>query len=188
MEISSDQALEALGQVARTQHRLGVLRGYRHAAPYFFLWGCIWAVGFALTYLFPGRSNTLWMVLDLVGFGASALIARAQARQRAESRSGWQGAVRLVAMAATFVGFLVATYAVLQPQSLAQFAVFPVLVIAAIYIGVGIWRGLRWWVAGLALAVLVLGAYFLQRPYLLLWLAGAGGGVLLLSGAWLRRG
>ncbi len=186
MEISSDQAFEALDEVAQAQHRLGILRSYRYAAPYFFLWGGIWAVGFALTYVLQSRSGTLWTVLDVVGFGASVAIARRQSAQRATIRGAWRLPLRLIALFATGLGFLVATYAVLQPHSTAQFAVFPVLLIAAIYIGIGIWRGPRWWIAGVALAVLVLAAYFLLRPYVLLWLAGAGGGVLVLTGAWLR--
>ncbi len=48
MEISSDQALDALEQVQDAQRRISVLRGYGFAAPHFLLWGCIWVVGFTL--------------------------------------------------------------------------------------------------------------------------------------------
>jgi len=188
MEISSNQALEALDDVAQAQRRLSVLRGYRYAAPYFFLWGAIWLVGYVVSYLAPSRAGQAWIGLDGLGFAASLLLAWRQAREVAgPARQARAHSRRLFALFATCVGFLLATYAVLQPHDAAQFAVYPGLLIAAIYIGVGIWRGLRWSIAGLVLAALALAAYFLLRPYVLLWMAGAGGGTLLLTGAWLRR-
>ena len=187
MEISSDQALEALDQVAQAQRRLGVLRGYRYAAPHFFLWGGIWMVGFTLTYVLPRLANSIWLVFDVGGCVASLLIVRGHTARLQRTAAVRTYPLRFLALIATCVGFMVATYAVLQPHSIAQFAVFPGLLLAGIYIGIGIWRGLRWSIAGLALGVLALAGYFFLRPYVLLWMAGAGGGVLLLTGAWLRR-
>lgn len=185
MEISSDQALQALDEVAQAQHRLGVLRGYRHAAPYFFLWGGIWILGFVLSAELPARAGQGWIVLDVLGFTASLAMAQRQSRQGAGRKLNFPG--RLLGLFATCVGFVMATYAVMQPHSAAQFAVFPALLGAGIYIGIGLWRGLRWTIAGLALGLLALVGYFLLRQYVLLWMAGAGGGTLLLTGAWLRR-
>jgi F0F1-type ATP synthase assembly protein I len=175
MEISSDQALEALDQVAQAQRRVGVLRGYRYAAPHFFLWGGIWMVGFILTYLLPRLANTAWLVLDVLGCVASVLIVRRNSARAQRSAATRVFPLKFLALLATCAGFLVATYAVMQPNSPAQFAVFPSLLFAAIYIGIGLWRGLRWSIAGLALAALALIGYFMLRPYVLLWMAGAGG-------------
>lgn len=186
MEISSDQALEALEQVQDAQHRISALRSYRFAAPHFLLWGCIWVVGFVGSYLWPTLQGRLWLGLDLAGFAGSALLAhRARALGvRASAANTW----RVLALLLTCVGFMVATYLIFQPRDPAQYAVFPALLSAGIYIGLGLWRGTRWVVAGAALAALALAGYFLLRPYMMLWMAVAGGGTLLLSGFWLRRG
>lgn len=185
MEISSDQALDALAQVQDAQRRISIQIGYGHGAPHFLQWGVIWMVGFTLSYLYPAYAGRLWLVLDTAGLVGSVLIARHYRVQGSRSSSAimW----RLVALALTCVGFMVASYAIFQPQQAAQFAVFPALLFAVIYIGVGLWRGMRWVVAGLLLAALALVGYFLLSQYLMLWMAVVGGGTLLMTGFWLRH-
>jgi hypothetical protein len=187
MQISSDQALDALTQVQDAQRRISVLRGYGYAAPYFFLWGSIWVVGYLLSYLMPSVASQAWVALDVVGGAGCVLIMR---RQRAGTLGDAAVRVRqwrIVAILLTAVAFLMLTYAVFQPHDSAQFAVFPALLAAAIYIGVGLWRGARWLTAGLVLGALSTVGYFFLHPYILPWMAVAGGGTLLTTGVWLRR-
>src|SRR5579871_1827791 len=147
MEISSGQALDALAQVHDAQHRVAVVRGYGFAAPHFLLWGCIWMVGFSGLYFFPSVAGPAWLALDVGGFIGSALIGRFQHSQGGRVAAGYRW--RILALMLTCIGFLLATYAVFQPRDVAQFAVFPALLCAGIYIGIGLWRGVRWLVAGL---------------------------------------
>jgi hypothetical protein len=185
MQISSDQALDALEQVQDAQRRLSTLRSYGFAAPHFLLWGCIWMVGFVAAYLWPGQAGRIWLGLDVAGFAGSALLARHTHAmgKRTSARNTW----RVLTLLVICIGFMNATYQIFQPHEAAQFAVFPALLAAAIYIGLGLWRGLRWVIAGLVLATLALVGYFLLRPYMMLWMAAAGGGTLLITGMWLRR-
>lgn len=184
MEISSHQAADALNEVALAQRRLSILRGYGFAAPHLFLWGCVWILGYTLAYVQPRFAAMTWLVLDVVGFAGSTLIGR-----RSAARRGWAIGVawRYAATFVTVSAFIMATYVVLQPQSSAQFGAFPALIIAALYVGLGIWRGLRWALAGIALGALTVGGYLWLTPYFLPWMALAGGGTLLLAGFWLRR-
>jgi hypothetical protein len=78
-------------------------------------------------------------VLPVSGSLLLARYYRVQGCARASSQIMW----RAVAMVLTCVGFIVASYAIFQPHEAAQFAVFPALLFAAIYIGLGIWRGMR---------------------------------------------
>ena len=185
MEISSDQALDALNQVQDAQRRISNLRGYGFAAPHFLLWGCVWIVGFVASYLYPAEANRTWIVLDLLGFAGSVLIGFIYRVQGVRSAPGYRW--RIPVLVLTCVGFMVASYAIFQPHEMAQFAVFPALLAAGIYIGLGLWRGTRWMIAGLVLAALALVGYFALRQYVLLWMAAAGGGTLLITGFWLRR-
>ena len=148
-------------------------------------------MGFLGQYFLPAWAGRGWAALDLTGFAATVLVmqhqrsvAQCSLGARSSSRTFW----RILALLATALGFLYATYAVFQPQRGAQFAVFPALLCGAIYIGIGLWRGLRWLVGGLALAALALLGYFLLPQYMMLWMAAAGGGTLLITGFWLRQG
>jgi hypothetical protein len=142
-------------------------------------------VGFVSAYRWPSLAGRLWLGLDVAGFVGSALIAHRTRSlgERASSGHTW----RVLVLMLTCVAFLIASYQIFQPHEEAQFAVFPALVVAGIYIGLGLWRGLRWVIAGLVLATLALLGYFLLRQYMMLWMAVAGGGTLLLTGFWLRR-
>ena len=51
----------------------------------------------------------------------------------------------------------------------------------------GIWRGLRFRYAGIAVGALTLGGWFWLPEYFLLWMAAVGGGSLILVGLWLRK-
>jgi hypothetical protein len=183
MQISSDQALDALEQVQAAQQRISVLRGYGFAAPHFVLWGCIWFLGYLATYQWPAGASALGLTLDGVGVVGSALIGRTGRAQGVRASQQW----RVLGLMGTCVAFMMVTELVFQPREAAQAAVFPPLLAAGIYIGLGLWRGLRWVIAGLVLAALALAGFFLMRPYLPLWLAVAGGGTLVLTGLWLRR-
>jgi hypothetical protein len=90
------------------------------------------------------------------------------------------------AVAATFV-FFCAVFAVMWPVSERQIAAFIPLFVALAYALRGIWSGLRHVVAGVLVAALTLAGFFLLEQHFFLWMAGVGGGSLILAGVWLRR-
>ena len=51
----------------------------------------------------------------------------------------------------------------------------------------GLWIGWRYTAIGIGIAVLTLVGFFLLPMHFLLWMAGVGGGALILTGLWLRR-
>ena len=63
---------------------------------------------------------------------------------------------------------------------------FVPMLMAAIYMVMGLWLGWRYSAIGGALAVLTLGGFFLLPVHFLLWMAFVGGGALILTGLWLR--
>ena len=181
--VSARQAADALLDVQRTQHRLSILRGYEYGAPHFLLWGCIWIVGFASSYTFPAHQGLIWLALDMLGIFGGLMIVRAAPIVGMHASRSWQ----YLAAAATLVAFVAATYYVMAPHSGTQFGAFPALVMALFYVLVGIWRGPRWIIVGSAVGLLTLLGYGLLREYFMLWMAGVGGGTLLLTGIWMRR-
>jgi hypothetical protein len=180
--VSAQQAADALLDVRRAQHRLSILRGYEYGAPHFLVWGCVWAIGYASSALWPSDAGVIWLVLDALGLLGGLLIVRATPTDGTRSARSW----RFLAAGAAITAFIVATYYVMAPNSGPQFGAFPALVLALFYVLVGIWRGPRWAVVGLAVGGLTVVGYGLFREYFMLWMAVLGGGSLLLTGFWMR--
>ena len=189
MTLSAQQANEALRDLVQTQHRASVQRGYESSAPHFILWGIIWILGYGGSDLLPAHAGLLWLVLDLTGFAGAFLIVRAaRAGCTSAAYAGGRGVVlRYAASAVAMAAFIAATYFVMRPREVAQFGAFPALIMAFIYVWAGIWRGRRWTIAGIALGALTLLAFGLLHEHFMLWMAGIGGGTLLLTGLWMRR-
>jgi hypothetical protein len=79
-------------------------------------------------------------------------------------------------------------FAILPPHSTAQGAALFPLVVALLYVVAGVsTRAARITWLGFALGALTVGGFFWLPQYFLLWMAGVGGGTLILAGAWLRR-
>src|SRR5271154_1939537 len=119
MPISTQEAADALQDIARTQQRASVLRGYEHGAPHLILWGVIWVVGYGTCDLAPALANPAWLTLDILGMLGSFLIGRASVAGKSAARTnyGW----RFAALAFTALAFIMATYYILQPHESAQF-------------------------------------------------------------------
>lgn len=83
--------------------------------------------------------------------------------------------------------FVAATFAVLRPANPLASAVFIPLLVALAYAIFGIWRGQRFLLAGIAVALLTLGGWFTLREFFLPWMAFVGGGALVLTGLWLKK-
>jgi hypothetical protein len=185
MPISTQEAAEALSDIASAQHRASILRGYEYGAPHFLLWGLIWMIGYGLTDISPAMAGPGWLLLDLTGITGSFLLGRATAASVPYAYRNYGR--RFTALGVTLLAFVSATYFIMKPTSAAQFGAFPALLMAAIYTVVGIWRGVRWAVSGVVLAACTVAGFALFKEHFMLWMAGAGGGALLLTGVWLRR-
>lgn len=176
MGLSPQDALAALNDVEAADARARASQANRAGSPYLLLWGAIWVVGYVLTGVLPaGLINPMWMLLGLGGGLASFLMPR--------RAGGKAGLVFFVAIAT----FVVATYWVMRPTEPAQIAVFPPMIVALIYMLMGGLRQTRLMWVGAALFVLTLIGYAFLKPVLPFWLAGVGGGGLILGGLWMRQ-
>jgi hypothetical protein len=185
--ISAQQAADALKEVATTQKRSAQAYSYSLAAPYCFVWGGVWLLGYGAEALasfghFAGISTGWWWTaLTLAGVAASIAIGRAQYARR-PGRS-W----RMGALFAIIWLFTAALFAVIHPKSELQVGAYFPLLFSAIYAAVGLWLGLRYILVGVFVALATLGAFFFLRDYFFAWMALVGGGALLLTGLWMRR-
>lgn len=181
--IERQEAATTLQEIARAERQSGQAYHYRKASPHLFLWGVIWIVGYAITYARP-RWHLLWIILTITGVLGSFWIGQRARTGESQASFGWRYAASFIAV----FFFIVALFAILPPQSSLQIDAFFPLLIGIWYVLLGIWTGaIRVAVLGLALGLLTVGGYFWLQPYFLLWMAGLGGGALILGGFWLRR-
>ncbi len=179
--LSRDEAATSLKDIQRTQGRSAEAYGYASAAPFLILWGAIWFLGYGATDFGPPYSNWVWPVLILIGLVASAVVG-----MRTKSGNAKQG-VRIMAMWLVMLAYASAVLAVMRPVNDNQVGAFFPLIVAFLYTMMGIWMGLRFVIAGVAIAALTLGGYFLLASHFSLWMAFVGGGTLIATGLWLRK-
>ena len=179
MTISPQQAAEALRDVRDVESRSRELAGYEQGARHFFLWGGIWIVGYGVSGLDPSYS-VVWLPLAILGWLASAIMGLRTPRAKGVNRKiGFSTIVAVV--------FTVAVVAVLRPTGANDIAALPPLVLAGAYCIAGVWALPRYFWIGAGIFALTLGGYFLLAPWFSFWMAGVGGGALLLSGLWLLK-
>jgi len=188
MSLTPDEAANSLKEIARTERRSASAYGYAHSSPYFVMWGVIWMIGYSGSDLFPHQAGLIWTVLTIVGIAGSMLIGRSRGRAFATRHPGREGESGWRFLATFFVIFLfiAATYAVMGHVTPAQQAALVPLMVAFFYALLGIWKGGRFLIAGAVIAALTLGGFFWLHEHFLLWMAGVGGGALVLAGLWLR--
>jgi hypothetical protein len=188
MSLTPGEAADSLKEIQRTQSRSASARGYANSSPFLIMWGVIWMIGYGTSDLAPRYSNGAWLLLIIAGFLGSMAIGRARAKggdphPGMNSKAGWRFAAMFIAIGV----FITATYSIFGSATTAQQAAFSPLIVSLAYVIMGIWKGLRLAVTGIAIAALTLGGFFLLHQHFLLWMAVVGGGALVLGGLWLRK-
>jgi len=179
MSVTQQDATEALRLVQEAGARSETLRGYQSASPHLILWGCVYAVAYSFSFARPDLAQWPWIVLVPIASIGDVVIGK-------RDRSGVDWKIFPI-LFATFLAFIIATEAIMQPTSSTQMGAFVPLVIAACYIAVGAAAGARFIYTGVALGVLTLVGFFVFPSIFLLWMAVVGGGALVLGGVWLRQ-
>jgi hypothetical protein len=182
MSLSPQEAAAALHDIEQTERQSSILRGYQHGAPHLVMWGVLWAVGYGLTGLWPACAPYVWAAVVPIGIVGGFVIERLGNADRKSFALR-----RYVAISATLLAFFCAAFFVMAPVSGRQVGAFLPLFLAAAYVLIGIWRGLRYVAAGIAVAALTLAGFIYLGSYFPFWMAGVGGGALVLAGLWLRR-
>jgi len=184
--ITAEQAADALKEADAIERRSFEAFSYSQSAPYCFVWGAVWFLGYGAEALFPIDHPAWmwlgwwWMGLSMIGAAVSVAIGRRQNARR-PGRSWRFGA--LFGILWLFSFFL---FAIWHPTPMQIGAFFPLL-FAAIYAAIGLWLGTRYILVGLFMALSTLIAYFQMPQYFFLWMAMVGGGSLLLTGLWMRK-
>lgn len=186
MSLSSEEAAASLNQVAEASRRSSQLYFYHCSSPHLILWGIIWILGYGGTGLFPRYSLHWWLALIAVGVVGGVIINR---RRKTDRYSTGPYAWRMAALWLLILFFVFATYAILNPTQGNQLCAYPALVTGCAYVAVGLWRGMRYVISGVAVIALTLVGFFYIHGLIptCLWFAVVGGGAMILTGLWFRR-
>jgi polyferredoxin len=138
-------------------------------------------IGLGLTDVFPMHVTVIWSIVIPIGIATVIVIDRSRDGEK-RSRD-WLYAI----IALAFAAFSLATFAIMKPHSINQTSAFICLVVALIYVLMGVLFGFRYIIAGMLVAALTLAGFFLLHNHFSLWMASVGGSALILTGLWLRK-
>ncbi len=190
MDVSKNEAADALTVILRVDDQMLTLRRYAHLAPFLIVWGLVWTGANSVTDLLPAWTGRAWLIGSAIGLLASVLwgirIGRRSARPIGAVRQGPRGR-SLVMMGLVIAGYFPAMYAVLGPLSARQANAFGSLAWAFGYMVAGAWVGWRLFGIGVISAAAIVFGYLFIGPHYYLWMAVCGGGALIAGGLWLRR-
>ncbi len=152
------------------------------------LWGVIWLIGYLVEYEGVGHEQTIWLLLDLIGFAGSIFIPWLSCRRKYATaprpllqRLDW----RIISFMASLAGFAVLWVFLLGLKG-RQIDAFVPAVFMLGYILAGFWVGRFFVVSGLIVTALVALCLLFAGPSFLLWMALLGGGALIGGGVYLR--
>jgi hypothetical protein len=176
MNISPNEAEEALAAIQRTTQK--TRHSFADSGAYIFLiiTGIIWLVGFLANQFLPGEIAVyIWIGVSLLGSASSILLGRRMGgRVRGPSTATYGKRIGIFWLLLVF--FCVATIAIAQPTDGKQVTMFIILFIMIGQLAMGLLFSFSstWW--ALPISVLALVGYFLLPGIFYLWMAFLGGG------------
>jgi hypothetical protein len=181
MPLSQDEAAAALDEIERTGRHATELQIYEGAAPFFLVWGTVWVFGYTMSHFMPEFRTAFWATGIAAGVLLSIVLGKRHGA-KGYAFSPW----RYVVISAGIAVFFALSSLVLKLNAREVDAFVP-LMFAGIYLAVGVFAGTRFAVCGAILTIATAVGFFNAGDHFGLWMAAAGGGVLLLTGFWLRR-
>jgi hypothetical protein len=192
MNISRQDAVQALASVEIADRRMDTLRAYRDVAPFLQLWGAVWFIANVATDFWPQQLSRVWLLATVIGFGVTAGIVVWQSRRRMQlglysHEKGRRIGQGFAMLGITILAYFVSMRLILGHLDARQTNAFISLFWAFTYMAAGAWLGARLFLTG-AIAVLGIAAGYLYiHEHFALWMAFFAGGSLILAGFWLRR-
>ena len=186
MNITKNDAEAALRDAGMAEERSLTFFHYKMASPYLLLWGVLWIVAGTIGLMLPHNTGIGWFIVDTIGIVATGYLVAKSSRNFAEVSAQSEG-LRYMASVVVLTAFITMTFVVFAPISGVEIQTFITILIASIYMILGLWTGTRLTVIGAILAILVISAFFYTPTQFPLVVSIFGGGALILGGLWMRR-
>jgi hypothetical protein len=186
MNISPNEAEEALAAIEKTMQR--TRRSFADSGAYVFLLitGMVWLVGFLATQFLSGPEVAyIWIGASVMGSLLSIPLGRRMGRQvRAPSTPVY--AKRIGTFWAILILYGIAIIAITRPADGKQVTLLVILFIMLGQLATGLLLSFSstWWT--LAISALAVAGYFLLPGYFYLWMALLGGGGMIAMALYIR--
>lgn len=187
MELSPDEAEEALAVIETMVQKTRQAISKSGAYAFLIVWGVIWLLGFLSSHFLPGEiASNAWIALDIVGALLSIFVGVRMNRVVRNSTSAATG--KRIAWFWLFVFFFCgAAIGVASPIDGKQLAMFIILFVILGWMAMSLLLSFASVWGGLAIAALALISYFLLPDLFYLWMAILGGGGMIALGIIIRN-
>lgn len=186
MNISPDEAEEALAvvQAVMQKTRRSIASSGAHIS--LIITGVIWLIGFMAAQFLSGAVLTyIWIGVSLLG-GTLATVLGARTGKRVRSPSAGATAKRIATIWLLLAVYCIAAIAVAWPVGGKQLTVLVVLFVILGWLAMGFLLSFSSVWPGLIVIALVLMGYFLLPGIFYLWIAILGGGGMIVLGLYIR--
>lgn len=188
MNISRQEASEALDSIHAAGAVVTQRRMYAYVAPFLILWGGIWAVCNSISQFLPQWAGPGWIAGNVIGVIATLWLSiRTAQRERAAGTVDRSRGLRFGLLGMTIICYYIAMFLILPPMTGRRIGAFISLFWTLTYMATGAWIGFRLFIIGLAGTIGIVLSYLYAGQYFPLALAVVGGGTLIAGGLWLRK-
>ena len=192
MNVTRDEATQALEEIGRAGNRMTRLSTYAEIAPMIFMWGVIWLGANLVTEFRPELSPRFWQGCILLGAPLTIFFTVRRARRsgaRIRQAGGDPKALgnRFALLGAAAFAFIASILVVVGPLNERQYDAFFSLFYAFAYAIGGVWAGWRLIAIGAVAAAATLFGYLELTEHFYLWMGLVSGGALITGGLWLWK-
>jgi hypothetical protein len=190
MNVSREEAAQALDDIGKAGDRILQLKGYHNGAPHFIVWGLVWLVANSISQFWPERQQLAWPVGVGIGMISSTALGIYQSRRyprgtQASRKERWIGS-RIAATSFVMFAFIFCALNISKPETSRELNALISIFFPFLYMACGLWAGWRLFAIGFVTAVAIMAGFFLIDEYYWLWMGVFGGGSLIAGGVWLR--
>jgi hypothetical protein len=182
MNVSPEEASVALEDIQRVVARTRRAIVGAQVADHLIVWGIAWVLGFGAMHFTTWNPGWIWLPICIVGAAFSAGIGVRAGRRVTSPVSG-----QIFWFFAVLVVFAVVWAVILHPFNHRHFGAYFATVFMFAYVAGGIWFGRFFIGLGLGVTAIALAGVWFAPAWLDLFMAGGGGGAMIVSGAYIRR-
>jgi hypothetical protein len=189
MNVTRDEAAQALAEAGEAGDKVVRLKGYHHGAPHFMIWGVVWLVANSVTQFWPDLVNWAWVISIASGAALSTVTGVLQSRDlkpRAISSVDQRIGKRIGMTSGVVFSYIACMMMIAQPETQRESNVMISIIFPFIYMAAGVWAGWRLFAIGLVTLVAIIVGYYTVQEYFALWMGVFAGGSLIAGGVWLR--